>query len=63
MLHKISELCDRIDVIKKKSDKLRQLKYNTPKQLRHEDEIKSLKEDIQYMCRLIGADRQPYEKK
>tara|TARA_B100000579_G_C22236119_1_gene578292 strand:+ start:23 stop:211 length:189 start_codon:yes stop_codon:yes gene_type:complete len=61
MLHKISELCDRIDVIKNKADQLRTMKYGTPKA--DDSEIKAEIEDIQYMCRLIGADKEPYVKR
>lgn len=61
MLHKISELCDRIDVIKNKADQLRTMKYGTPKA--DDSEINSEVEDIQYMCRLIGADKEPYVKR
>ena len=29
MIHKISELCDKVDVLKNKADKLRKDKYNS----------------------------------
>lgn len=60
MLHKVSELCNRIDVIKQKSDRLRTAKYEDPKAPDYE--IDNLIQDIQSMCRLIAADRTPYSK-
>ena len=35
MIHKISELCDKIDSVKSMSDRLRQLKYGEKKAPRH----------------------------
>jgi hypothetical protein len=63
MLHKISEMCDLIDVIHNKSTKLRNLKYNTPKEKQQKVEIDFQVSDIQAMCRQIAEDRQHYEKR
>jgi len=60
MLHKISQFCDKIDSVKKKSDKLRAMKYNSPKA--SDDEIKNMIEDIQSECLLLANDKSEYNK-
>jgi len=60
MLHKISQFCDKIDVIKEMSDKLRDMKYgdNQAKDV----EIDNLIAQIQSDCLLIANDKGKYEK-
>ena len=62
MLHKISEMCDRVNVIHTKSIELRRMKYNTPKDQRSEDELQFLIDDIQSLCRAIANDTAKYDK-
>ncbi len=61
MIHKISELCDKIDTIKAMSDKLRDMKYNKPKA--DDSEIDNMIATIQADCLLVANDKQKYEKK
>ena len=58
MLHKISELCDKIDSLKKSSDHLRELKYGENKAPREmiDESIAS----IQAECLLIANDKSEY---
>ena len=63
MLHKISEVCDLINVIHKKSEQCRKLKYDNPKTPERDQEIDILIADIQSMCRQVAEDKQPYEKR
>lgn len=58
MLHKISQLCDKIDGIKKDADRLRDLKYGNPKG--SISEIDNLIAQIQADCYLISQDRSKY---
>jgi hypothetical protein len=58
MLHKISQFCDKIDSIKSDADKLRKMKYGTPKAT--DIEINNLIEQIQADCYLISQDRSKY---
>jgi hypothetical protein len=60
MLHKISELCDKIDSIKKDADRLREMKYGPVK--RPNTEIDNLIAQIQSDCLLVSQDRSPYSK-
>lgn len=60
MLHKISQLCDKIDGIKKDSDRLREMKYGTNKA--SVIEIDNLIAQIQADCYLISQDRSRYTK-
>ena len=60
MLHKISELCDKIDSIKKDADRLREMKYGPVK--RSNAEIDNLIAQIQSDCLLVSKDRTPYSK-
>ena len=60
MNHKISEFCDKIDSIKKMSDRLRDMKYGpvkAPKQ-----EIDNFIQTIQSDCLLVAKDKGEYEK-
>ena len=60
MLHKISDFCNKIDSIKKKSDELRVMKYGNPKA--SEEEINNTIADIQYQCLLLANDKGNYVK-
>ena len=60
MLHKISQFCDKIDSIKTMSDKLRRMKYDTPKS--DNPSIKNMIETIQADCLLVAKDKRNYEK-
>lgn len=60
MLHKISEFCDKINLIKIKSDKLRDMKYGIPKA--PDEEIDNMIADIQSECLLIANDKGKYIK-
>tara|TARA_Y100000004_G_scaffold160704_1_gene188318 strand:+ start:730 stop:918 length:189 start_codon:yes stop_codon:yes gene_type:complete len=62
MQHKVSELCDRVNIIYEKSMNLRRMKYDTPKEQRDEAQIQFLIDDIQHLCRMIGADTNKYQK-
>ena len=58
MLHKISELCDKIDSLKKTADHLRELKYGEIKAPRIE--IDNTIASIQAECLLIANDKSNY---
>tara|TARA_B100000902_G_C27146497_1_gene831401 strand:- start:646 stop:831 length:186 start_codon:yes stop_codon:yes gene_type:complete len=59
MIHKISQLCDKVDVLKTKADKLRKDKYeSTPKVPRVL--IDEQVADIQMICNLIANDKSEY---
>ena len=60
MLHKISEMCDKIDSIKKDADRLRELKYGSNKATKAE--IDNLISQIQSDCYLVSQDKSPYNK-
>ena len=62
MIHKISDLCKKIDGLKIKSDRLYNTKYNNPKTKSRDLEVDHLVEDIQATCRLIANDKMPYTK-
>ncbi len=59
MIHKISQLCDKVDVLKTKADKLRKDKYESttkvPRVLIDEQVA-----DIQMICNLIANDKSEY---
>ena len=60
MIHKISEFCDKIDTIKKMSDRLRDMKYGPVK---HDKMIiDNMIQTIQADCLLIANDKGEYEK-
>ena len=59
MLHKISQFCDKIDNLKRMSDKLRTMKYGNPKA--SEEEIDNMISDIQSECLLLANDKSKYE--
>ena len=58
MLHKISQLCDKIDSLKKSADHLRELKYGENKAPRIE--IDNAIATIQAECLLIANDKSNY---
>lgn len=60
MLHKISEMCDLINVIHVKSETLRQAKYSK-KETKAEIDYRIA--DIQAMCRQVANDSQTYVKR
>ena len=62
MLHKISAFCDKIDSIKRMSDDLRRLKYETPKSKDRDFRIQNLIETIQADCLLVASDKSDYGK-
>ena len=59
MIHKISELCDKIDSVKAMSDRLRESKYGLVKAPREiiDESIQS----IQAECLLIANDKSKYK--
>lgn len=60
MIHKISQFCDKIDSLKVMSDRLRKMKYETPKST--DAEINAQIESIQSECLLVANDKGKYEK-
>jgi len=62
MIHKISDLCKKIDGLKTISDRLYNTKYNQPKTTSRDAEVNNMIEDIQATCKLIANDNKPYDK-
>ena len=62
MLHKISDMCDKVTVMYERSMNLRRLKYDTPKEKQNKNEIDMLVADIQALARDIANDTLPYQK-
>ena len=62
MIHKISDLCKKIDGLKIISDRLYNTKYNQPKTPSRDAEVDNMIEDIQATCKLIANDDKPYDK-
>ena len=60
MLHKINQLCDKIDGLKRDADRLRELKYGPIKS--SNQVINNMIEQIQADCYLISQDKSPYTK-
>ena len=60
MLHKISQMCDKIDSIKRDADRLREMKYGEIKY--SITEIDNVIAQIQSDCYLISQDKSPYAK-
>ncbi len=60
MIHKISDLCDRIDAIKFQADRLREAKYGSEK--KSSAEVQALIDDIQMMCYTVANDKSKYQK-
>jgi len=63
MQHKISELCNVIDVMYSKSTLLYREKYEKPEESRSEIVIKSLIDDIQALALQVAHDRAEHPKK
>ena len=61
MIHKISDLCKKIDGLKRMSDDLYNLKYNNPKTPERDAQVQHMVDDIQATCRLIANDKKPYD--
>ena len=59
MLHKISQFCNKIDNLKRMSNKLRTMKYGNPKA--SDEEIDNMIVDIQSECLLLANDKSKYE--
>jgi len=62
MIHKVSDLCKKIDGLKTISDRLYNTKYNQPKTTSRDAEVNNMIEDIQATCKLIANDNKPYDK-
>jgi len=62
MLHRISDLCKKIDGLKIQSDRLYNLKYNNPKTKERDLEVDYLISDIQMICNLIANDKGKYDR-
>ena len=62
MLHKISEMRDKVSVMYDKSMNLRRLKYDLPKEQQDQNTIQFLIDDIQQLAREIANDRGQYQK-
>ena len=62
MIHKLSDLCKKIDGLKIQSDYLYNIKYDNPKTVARDAEVDHLVKDIQATCRLIANDKMPYTK-
>ena len=60
MNHKISEFCDKIDSVKKMSDRLREMKYGPLGASKLEIDL--MVETIQADCLLLAKDKGKYEK-
>jgi hypothetical protein len=60
MLHKISDFCDKIDDLKNMSDRLRDMKYGTPKASKLS--IDEFIATIQLDCQLLANDKSKYNK-
>ena len=61
MYHKISEFCDKIDSIKKMSDRLRDMKYGPLGASKQEIDV--MIETIQADCLLVASDKGKYVKR
>ena len=61
MNHKISEFCDKIDSIKKMSDRLREMKYGPVKA--EKIMIDNMIQTIQADCLLVASDKGKYVKR
>ena len=62
MIHKVSDLCKKVDGLKIISDRLYNTKYNQPKTTSRDAMVNSMIEDIQSTCKLIASDNKPYDK-
>jgi len=62
MIHKISTMCTKIDLIKDKSDKLREYKYNPGFSEGSMTKCDYMIADIQHLCREVADDVEAYKK-
>jgi len=62
MLHKISDMCDKVSVMYELSMNLRRLKYDTPKEQQNKVAIDDLVLQIQALAGDIYNDRTPNPK-
>lgn len=62
MLHKISQMCDKVTVMYEKSMNLRRMKYDVPKEQQNKQAIDELVADIQSLARDIAHDTSSYRK-
>ena len=62
MLHKISQMCDKVSVMYEKSINLRRMKYDTPKEQQNKAMIDEMVADIQALARDIANDTGKYQK-
>ena len=62
MIHKVSDLCKKIDGLKTISDRLYNTKYNQPKPPSRDAEVDNMIEYIQATCKLIANDNKPYDR-
>lgn len=62
MLHKISEMCNKVAVMNKLSNELYKMKYETAKEFRDESAIQNHIDNIKALAGDIYNDRSPYEK-
>ena len=62
MIHKVSDLCKKVDGLKIISDRLYNTKYNQPKTPSRDAEVDNMIEDIQATCKLIANDNKPYDR-
>ena len=60
MIHKVSELCKKINGIKVISDRLYETKYNKTKSPERDAEVDNMIVDIQSQCKLVANDRGNY---
>ena len=62
MYHKISDMCDKIDLIKKKADELRRMKYDPPGPYPdfERESCNMMVADIQALCREVAHDQGEY---
>ena len=63
MYHKISEMCDVVNVMYEKSMQLRREKYDLPKESQNPHLIQSLIDDIQSLALQIANDKGEYVKR
>jgi hypothetical protein len=60
MIHKVSELCKKINGIKVISDRLYETKYNKTKSPERDAEVDNMIVDIQSQCKLVASDKGNY---
>jgi hypothetical protein len=60
MIHKVSELCKKINGIKAVSDRLYKIKYNKTKSPERDAEVDNMIVDIQSQCKLVASDKGNY---